>query len=67
MAGNLSYFAKKKLHPKIFEEQIEKMVDENNAADLPAAEIQKDKPKEKEKNSSRLRSLHILKNKFTKN
>ena len=25
------------------------MVDENNAADLPAAEIQKDKPKEKEK------------------
>ena len=49
MAGNLSYFAKKKLHPKIFEEQIEKMVDENNAADLPAAEIQKDKPKEKEK------------------
>ena len=26
-----------------------KMVDENNAVDLPAAEIQKDKPKEKEK------------------
>ena len=25
------------------------MVDENNAADLPAAEIQKEKPKEKKK------------------
>ena len=43
MAGNLSYFAKKKLHPKIF---VKFKFDENNAADLPAAEIQKDKPKD---------------------
>ena len=34
----------------ILEEQIEKMIDENNADELPAAEIQKEKPKEKEKN-----------------
>jgi hypothetical protein len=53
MVGNLSYFAKKELHPKIFVVFSFKLVKlvlehfDNN--DLPAAEIQKDKPKEKEK------------------
>jgi hypothetical protein len=53
MVGNLSYFAKKELHQKIFvvfSFKLLKLVLEHfDKNDLPAAEIQKDKPKEKEK------------------
>ena len=53
MAGNLSYFAKKKLHQKFFVQfnfELEELVLERfDNAVFSSAEIQKDKPKEKEK------------------
>ena len=53
MAGNLSYFAKKKLHQNFFVQfnfELEELVLERfDKAVFSSAEIQKDKPKEKEK------------------